>query len=284
MIRIVTDTDANLPQSVLDEFNIVAVPIHIIFGDQVMRERVDFTDAEAFARMSAAPELPTTSQPAPGDFKDAYDAILSASPDATIMSIHVSGKVSGTVVSARQAAELFPNADIRLFDTLSASLGQGLMVREAARLARDGASAEDILTQLEIMRDGMRVLFVLNTLEYLARGGRIGKASHLMGTLLDLKPILKLEDGVIDAHSRQRTWKRAVFAIKSLVLEKEQGASGPLHIGIIHAVSEDQARSMADDFNRQLNPTVSLLGEIGPGLGVHTGPGALGVCWVRLPE
>lgn len=284
MIRVVTDTDANLPQSVLDEYKIAAVPIHIIFGEEVLRERVDFSDAEAFARMSAAPELPTTSQPAPGDFKETYEAILTGSPDDTILSIHVSGKMSGTIESARQAADLFPDADIRLFDTLSASLGQGLMVVEAARLARSGAKIDAILERLAIMRDRMNVLFVLNTLEYLARGGRIGRASHLMGNMLDIKPLLTLEEGVIDAHSRQRTWKRAVASIKALVLEQEQGASGPLHMGIIHAVSEDEARALAGDLYAELSPAVSLFGEIGPGLGVHTGPGALGVCWVRLPE
>lgn len=283
MIRIVTDTDANLPQAILDEFDIPAAPIQIIFGGEILRERVDFTDAEAFARMNAAPELPTTSQPTPGEFKTIYEDILSATPDATILSIHISGKLSGTVESARQAAAMFDGADIRLFDTLSASHGQGLMVREAARLARDGASADDILARLELMRDNMNVLFVLSTLEYLARGGRIGRASHLMGNLLDIKPILSVEDGLIDAHSRQRTWKRAVAAIKDIVLTQEQGASGDLHIGVIHAVSEDEARALAAEFNAQLNPAFSMFGSIGPGLGVHTGPGALGVCWVRLP-
>jgi fatty acid-binding protein DegV len=104
-----------------------------------------------------------------------------------------------------------------------------------------------------------------------------------MGNLLDIKPILAIEDGLIDAHSRQRTWKRAVAAIKDIVLTQEQDASGDLHIGVIHAVSEDEARALADELDAQLNPAFSMFSSIGPGLGVHTGPGAIGVCWVRLP-
>jgi DegV family protein with EDD domain len=279
VIRIVTDTDSNLPQDIVDAHGITLVPIQIIFGDRVLRERVDISDAESYRMMSAAKELPKTSQPPIGAFKTAYEDILSGEPDAQILSIHISSKLSGTISSARQAADLLPGVDITLFDTFSASLGQGLMVVRAAEMARQGADVAAIVEALEVMRERMEVYFVLNTLDYLAKGGRIGKASHLMGQLLDIKPILVLEDGEIDAHSRHRTWRRAVDALCGLVMESAGGAES-IHIGVLHAVSEAAARALADDLKEALNPDTLILGEVGPGLGVHTGPGALGLCWV----
>jgi DegV family protein with EDD domain len=279
VIRIVTDTDSNLPQDVVDEYGITLVPIQIIFGDKVLRERIDLTDAESYRMMSAAKELPKTSQPPIGAFKTAYEDILAGEPDAQILSIHISNKLSGTIASARQAADLLPDADITLFDTLSASLGQGLMVVRAAEMARQGADVAAILKTLEAMRERMEVFFVLNTLEYLAKGGRIGKASHLVGQLLDIKPILVLEDGEIDAHSRHRTWRRAVDALCELIMASAEGAES-IHIGVLHAVSEEPARALAGELAEALKPATLILGEVGPGLGVHTGPGALGLCWI----
>nr|MBN1228193.1 DegV family protein [Anaerolineae bacterium] len=283
MIRIVTDSDANMPQAVLDDYNIPFAPIQIIFGDEVLNERVDLTDEEAYDRITSSPTFPTTSQPSVGAFKTIFDQILAETPDATILSVNISGAMSGTVESARQAAALLPDADIHIFDTLSASLGQGLMVRQAADMARNGQPLEEILKTLEIMRDNMKVLFVLNTLDYLARGGRIGKASHLMGTLLDFKPILTLENGVIGAHSRQRTWGKAVASLKELVAAMTPEGDGPVHMGIVHALSETKALELMKDLESSLHPEVLMFGSVGPGLGVHTGPGALGVCWVRMP-
>lgn len=279
MIRIVTDTDANLPDDLISKYDITLVPIQIIFGREVLRERVDISDAEAYRRMSAAKELPKTSQPPVGAFKTAYEEILGEEPDAQILSIHISSKLSGTISSARQAAHLLPDVRIALFDTFSASLGQGLMVIRAAEMARQGADIEAILTTLTAMREGMQVYFVLNTLDYLAKGGRIGKASHLVGQLLDIKPILALEDGEIDAHSRHRTWRRAVDALCDLIMASASDAES-VHIGVLHAVSEEPARALSDELGAALNPDTLILGEVGPGLGVHTGPGAIGLCWI----
>ncbi len=288
MIRIVSDTDSSLPQEIADEYDIPLIPMHIIFGDEVVRERYDISDADSYARMSAAPRLPTTSQPPVGAFKEVYESILSKDPNATILSIHLSASMSGTFESARQAAEMFPGADIRPFDTRSVSLGQGLMVFQAARLVRQGANVDQVMATLEAMRDGMQVYFALHTLEYLARGGRIGRASHLMGNLLDIKPILKVTDGVVDAHSRQRTWRRAVETIRDIAIKNSCDAAGKpkpgLLVGVAHAVSQAEAQRVADDLRDALSPEVLLLCEIGPGLGVHTGPGALGVCWYVPPD
>jgi DegV family protein with EDD domain len=141
---------------------------------------------------------------------------------------------------------------------------------------------------MAVMRDNMQVYFAVKTLEYLAKGGRIGRASHLMGTMLDIKPLLTVTDGAIDAHSRFRTWKRAVEGLRELVLSEVPPPAGRdagerLHMGVVHAVSEEEAQQLYDELSQALQPDVMLFAEIGPGLGVHVGPGALSVQWARVP-
>lgn len=282
MIHIVTDTDSNLPQSVVDQYGIEMAPIHLIFGEEVVRERFDQTDAEVYARIDAETEMPSTSQPPVGEFQTIYERILTDEPFATILSIHISASLSGTISSARAAADImapdYPEATFHFFDTRSASLGQGLMVRRAADMVSQGEGIEAILAELERMRDGMHVYFILKHLDYLARSGRIGKASHLVGNLLDIKPLLVLEDGVIDAHSKHRTWRRALAGLRQRVADDAAAQQG-LEIAVMHALSEATARDLADGLAAELDPDVVMFGELGPGIGIHTGPGTIGVCW-----
>lgn len=288
MIRIVTDTDANLPADIAHKFGIEMAAIHIIFGDEVLLEEFEIGAADGYRRMAAAKELPKTSQPSPGEFIEIYRSILAINPGATILSIHVSGGVSGTVSSARQAAELLPNADIHIFDTQSASLGQGLMAMEASHMARDGVSIGEIAKTLELMRDRMQVVFAVKTLDNLAKGGRIGRASYLMASMLEIKPLLKITDGVIEAHSRHRTWQRALSALRSLVIEDVAASlandkTQHLYLAIAHAHNEGEGRQLADDLAETLKPHTCLFGEVGLGLGIHSGPDALAVCWAVMP-
>ncbi len=288
MIKIVTDTDSNMPQDVIDEYGIELAPIHIIFGDEIVREHFEITPAEAYQRILAAPEFPTTSQPPVGEFKVIYEKLLAEDPQATILSLHISNKMSGTIDSARQAAAMLPEADIRIFDTLSASLGQAFMVRQAAEMARQGADIDAIMAYMAVMRDKTQAYFAVKSLECLARGGRIGKASHLMANMLDIKPILKVDDGVIDSHSKFRTWKRATAGLREYVSSQvpkraDRSPDEVLHMGIAHAVSEAEALEAMTEFKEALEPDVMLMSEVGPGLGVHVGPGALAVLWALVP-
>ena len=290
MIRIVTDTDSNIPQELMDEHDIAVAPIYIHFGEEAVREHYEITPTQFYQRMAAMTELPKTSQPPVGEFVSIYERLLAEDPAATIISLHISGKVSGTVESARQAATMFPQADIRVMDTHTVSLGQTLMALEAARMAKERYSAEAIMAKMEIMRDRMQVLFALNTLDYLAKGGRIGKASHLMGTVLDIKPLLTVTDeGVIDANGQFRTWKRALLGLKERVLADvppaaDRQASEMLYLGVVHAVNPVEAVPLFDELTAALAPDVRVIAEVGPGLGVHVGPATIGVCWVRCPR
>jgi DegV family protein with EDD domain len=177
---------------------------------------------------------------------------------------------------------MFPDADIRIIDTRSVALGLGLMVCEAARMVRDGAGIDDVLACLDDMREGMNILFIVDTLEYLHKGGRIGRAAHLIGSMLDLKPVLAMRDGVVESHARYRTRRRSLGGLRDLVLESARGKSG-LQLAIIHAVCEEEARQLADELREELKPDVFMFGENGPSIGVHAGPGTIGVCWYEPP-
>ena len=283
MIRIVTDTDSNLPESIRDDYNIPLVPIHIIYGDQSFKEYEEIGVEDSYARMKSG-ALPTTSQPSAGEFKAVYDRVLAEDPAATILSVHISAAMSGTYDSAKTAADMLPDADIRIFDTRTASLGQGLMVREAAQMARDDQDADAILARLEIMRENAGAFFLVKTLDHLMRGGRIGRASGLVGTMLSIKPVLTLKDGAVDQHSRFRTWKKALTGMADLVInEVQNGPEGNLHLSVAHILNENDAQTLADQLQAVLEPDVFMMELIGPGIGVHLGTGTLGVCWSVVP-
>jgi DegV family protein with EDD domain len=277
-VKIVTDTTVWLPKEVFDEYDIVNVPQYVVFEEESLRDYVDVSPAEFYRRQTAAKILPKTSAPTVGDFEVVYRDILAKDPNATILSIHPSSALSGTVRSALPAAADFDGADIRVFDTRSVSVGLGLMVYQAARMARDSAPADAILKQLETMRDTSRLFFLVDTLDYLAKGGRIGRAAHLFGTLLDIKPLLALNEGIVSDYAKYRTHKRAMSALVEMVIEECQGKAG-LQLGVVHGVREEEAQRMADQLLAVLKPEIYLFGEVGPAIGVHAGPGVLGVCW-----
>ncbi len=284
MIHIVTDTTAGLPQATLDAYGIPAVPQYVHFGTETVRDQFEMTPAEFYARQAAASELPKTSAPPVGDYLPIFERIRAEDPTGTVLCVHPSTEISGTVRSARAAAADFPDLDIRIFDTRSVSVGLGLMVLEAAEMVEAGESVDAILARLAAMRDAATVLFVVDTLEYLAKGGRIGRAQHLMGSLLDIKPILALVDGVVSSHSRARTRKRSLAQMRDLVLEGVGPNPDParLRIGVAHGICEDEGRMVYDALVEQLDPAAHLFAEIGPSIGVHAGPRAVAVCWIEV--
>lgn len=284
MIHIVTDTTAGLPQSIVDEYRIPVVPQYVHFGEEAFKDMYEISVDEFYRKQAAAADLPKTSAPSPADFFPVFDAILAEDPQPTILCIHPSPEVSGTLRAARPAAAEYPDADIRIVDTRSVSVGLGMMVLEAATMREAGASADAIIQRLQAMRSATHVYFIVDTLEYLAKGGRIGRASHLMGTLLDIKPILTLEDGAVASHSKARTRKRSITQMRDYVLEGVgQGVSG-LRLAVAHAVCEDEARQLMDDLVQVLEPEVCLFTELGPAIGCHAGPRTLAVGWVIVPS
>lgn len=278
MIRIVTDTGSNIPVDLAEEFKIEVASGHIVFGDEVILEYPDLKTADFYRRLAASKQLPMTRDSGVKDFKTIYDRILAQTPGATILSIHVSEPLATTINSARQAAALLPSARVVLFDTQSVSFAEGLMVWEAARMARDGAQIEVILERLRDMRNRVEVYIVVDTLEYLGRGGRVGPAARFAGGLLDVKPILTVRDGLVQSHAQYRTRARALIELEQLALSKCAGKKG-LRIGVMHAMCLDDAKQIAEDIKRKLTPEYLMIAEIGPAVGTHTGPGAVGITW-----
>jgi DegV family protein with EDD domain len=286
VIKIVTDSSVNLPPEIVESLDITLVPAYVIFGREELRESVDISLAEVIARLDNGAGFPKTSQPPPADFVTAYRRILTEHPDATILSIHITGAQSGTVSSADRAAlqmrSEFPNATVHVFDTRAFSIGQALMVREAAMMARLGSAVEAILERLADMRDCVRTYFVLDTLDYLHKGGRIGRAAHLMGSLLDIKPVLTVRDGVMESFAKFRTLSQAIRALQDLALKAGEGAHG-LRVAVGYAIRQSEAHKIADTLRQKLDLDVLLITEVGAALGVYTGPGAVGVSWY-IPE
>jgi DegV family protein with EDD domain len=274
MVKIFTDTDANLPAEVIEELGIAVVPIQVHIDGRTYLEDVEISPQEFLELLPLARELPTTSQPSPGQFHQAYAPWVDRGEP--IVSIHVSGALSGTIRSAQTAAEMFPDAEIHLVDSRSVSGGQGLMVVRAARMAAAGADAETIVAALQPMIERMRLFFLLDTLEYLHKGGRIGGAARFIGTLLNMKPILTVDDGAIDALERQRTRRKALSRLEELALQHADDGQNA-YLAIVQIGAEDEAQALKARLHDRLDPVDFLMCGIGPGLSVHSGPGAIGV-------
>lgn len=279
MIRVVTDSTANLPTETLNEYPTISViPSYVTFRNETLRESLDLSTTEFYERLAADKQLPTTNQASVQDFETFYRKLIADHMGDSIISIHISGALSGTVESARRAAAKFPHDNIQVFDSRAISLGHGLMVRQAAYMARVGFSVSEILAQLASMSAGMHAYFILDTLDYLLKGGRIGVAARMLGTALDIKPVLTLRDGNVTPFENHRTRARAIEAMRDKVLNDGRGKHG-LQLAVLHAVCKDEAQQLADGLREELVPDVMLLGEIGPAVGVYAGPGALGMCW-----
>lgn len=276
MIKIVTDSGSGITPEVASQFGVTVVPLYVHFGMQTFREGVDLELDEFLSRLKSAPQLPTTSQPSAGDFLEVYKPLIADGSE--IISIHLSSRLSGTVASANTACEMLPGAGIHVVDTQFISVAQMTMVLEAARMANAGRSAQAILDRLKQIIAGAHIYFVVDTLEYLQKGGRIGKAQALLGTALQMKPILALEEGIVEAKERIRTKSKAVARLRDLVVHETAGSSR-IYLGILHAAVPDEAQRLQTDLLSRLKPFEITMGQVGPVIATHTGPGVVGVAF-----
>jgi len=275
MIKVVTDSTAYLPQDFVEQHDIRVVPLNVLFGTKSYREGVDI-DFDQFYRMLAeADELPTTSQPAAGDFLTVYSELVDAGHE--VISIHISSVLSGTVDSALSARKMLPEPDrVSVVDSLSTSMGLELVVRAALVAIDAGRSREEIVTWLKQVIKQLHVYFVVDTLEYLHKGGRIGGASALLGTVLQFKPILFLKDGKVEPWGKVRTKRKAVTRLLDVIEEKVGG--NPIgKVGVTHALVPDEAEALVQRLRQRLNCGECYVSQVGPVIGTHTGPGVLGV-------
>lgn len=275
MIKIVTDSTAYLPEETIRKHDIRIVPLYVHFGNEAFREGVELSNKEFYTRLAEAPELPTTSQPPPGDFEPVFKELAGAGHEILVLTI--SSKLSGTWESAIAAKKMLPEASIHVFDSFSTSVGLHLIVDAALKGIEAGLSAPEIVAKLEEIRPKVRFMFAVDTLEYLQKGGRIGNARAFLGTLLKVKPILFLQDGAIEpleqVRSRRKVQARLVELAQEYLGEKGSGAK----VAVAHALAEAEAEALKHNLVKELGCGESLFAEIGPVIGTHTGPGVLGV-------
>ena len=274
MVRIVTDSTADLTPEQQQAAGITVVPLNVHFGDQVFRDHVDLTTDEFFRRLKASSQLPRTSQPAVGVFEEAFRALLQNGDE--IVSVHLSSKVSGTYNSALMAAKTVAEEAIAVVDSLSTSMALGFMALEGAKLARAGRDRKTVAERLRALVPKARVICVVDTLTYLERGGRIGKARALLGSLLNVKPILQLKDGEVVPLGRARGRPQALNRLVEL-LERDGRVS---QLAIMHGAAPADAEKLRERVASNYPGLDILLTEIGAVLGTHTGPGVIGFTYL----
>lgn len=275
-IAFVVDSTAYIPTDQVKEFDIKVIPQVLIWDDETLLDGVDIQPTAFYERLRDSKTMPTTSQATIGAFKEVFEPLVEEG--RPILAILVSNKLSGTIQSADQAKALFPEATIVTIDSEATAMALGFQVLAAARAAREGKSFEEVT---EIARQAKLltgVVFVVDTLEFLHRGGRIGGASRLLGTALNLKPILELQDGVIEAVDRVRTRSKAQAKLLDIVEERIDGRPN-LRLAVLHAAAEQRARELLEIAVNRFNPIETVFSEVSPVVGTHIGPGGLALCY-----
>jgi DegV family protein with EDD domain len=274
-IRVVTDSACDLPDELLAEMGIGLVPLHIRFGDDELIDRTELSTKEFWAREAVSETLPETSAPSPGAFHVMFEA-MAAEGATGVVCVSLSSKLSATIQAARQAArELEGTLAIRVVDSLSVTMGEGLVVMVAAQHAASGATLDQVAEAAERAVARVKVFGAIDTLENLKKGGRIGGAAALVGSLLAIKPVIEVRDGVVEQESKQRSRARSLRYLADKVI-----AAGPiarLAVSGADAPDLDQFLDLLDG----VRPTERmLLGDVGPVIGTHAGRGAIGVAWL----
>ncbi len=276
-VAIVTDSTAYLPQQYVDEFGISVLPLTLHWDGESYRDGVDIMPDEFYSRLAGSNTLPTTSQATVNDFTETYKKLLEE--DYSILTLPISSGISGTYESAVQARAQFGDAPIEVIDTRLVSMALSFQVLAAARAARDGASLEETKQVALKAYDHIGVYFVVDTLKYLHAGGRIGGGKRFMGTALNIKPILEIRDGKIEAVKSVISINKALEAMVQLV-ETDINGRTPVRISVFHALAEEKARALLDATAKRLNAEEAILSYVSPVVGSHVGPGTLSIAYM----
>jgi DegV family protein with EDD domain len=284
-VAVVTDSVASIPEQMIQELDIHWVAYYIHRGSEILRDLVTIQRDEFLEWLITAKTLPTTASPGPGDYVDMYEKLVVEQGIEEIVSIHITSKGSGAYQAATIAKsmllEKLPNIKIEVIDTLNASLCHGWMVIEAARSALAGMSFVNISTKVRNMIPRAHMLQTADTLRYLYMGGRIGMATNLLGSLLNIKPIVGMEDGVIVPLGKARSRIRAYQMMVDMV-EQAVGATGKIKIAYVHAGALQEVEKIKQLVEQRLTVVESFFAELSPALAVHTGPGTAGLCYYKV--
>jgi len=272
-VAIVTDGTCSLTTAQGEQLGIHVAPIYVTLGEKTYRAGIDLDSEEFYRFLSASKKLPTTAQPTVTDFVNIYNKLAEEAEE--IVTIVISHHMSATIQSAEMAREQFDKVPVHIIDSESVSLGLGMMAIAAARAAEQGQNAQAVLKLVENLKQKINVIFTVNTLEYLRKGGRIGGATAFLGTALDIKPILYIKNGRIEPLEKQRTRKRSISRLVEL-LEKNVGEK-PVHVAILHGNVPEESRKLEQSIRSQFNCIELITSDMGPVIGTHAGPGTLGL-------
>jgi DegV family protein with EDD domain len=274
MVKIITDTTSCLEADFASRYNIPVIPQVINFGEETYFEGIDLDNAAFMSRLRASPSLPKTAAPPPELFIEQFEKLVPFGQP--IICIHPSSDVSGTVRAAVVAARDFPKADIRVIDTRTVGSPLATLVKQAAVWADEGQDADRIESGVREMSVRARIYFLVSTLEYLAKGGRIGGAAALLGNMLQIKPILTFHEGKVNQFERERTQKRAQARLIEIVLSQYPQATNGF-LTIMHADVPQEGKALAEELRSRLSLTEVPLYDVPPAIVTHGGPGILGV-------
>ena len=276
-IALITDSTCDIPREYLDKYEVKVVPLTIVWGEEQFLDGVDLKAEDFYRRLDEDPIIPTTSQPTPQQMVKAYEEARDSGAEEILM-ITISSAMSGTHESALKAAELI-DIPVRVLDSRSNSMSLGWQVLAAARARGAGGGLEDMVKAAEDARGSMVYIITLDTLEYLHKGGRIGGASHFIGTLLNLKPQISVDhqSGTVAGGRRSRTRKKALADLyedffNQVDLKKE------LRVAVLHNAALEEARELSQRIEKDFQPDEIILSIVSPILGVHTGPRAVAIC------
>jgi len=275
MIKIVTDSTAGIPEAMVREHDIRIIPLYVHFGEEAFKEGIDITNEQFYERLRTSASLPTTSQPSVGEFHEIFKELTDAGHE--VLALTISSKLSGTWNSAMGALEMLPGAPISVVDSLSTSFGMYMLVESALGKIAAGATRQEVAVHLEELKGQLHILFVVDTLEYLAKGGRIGNARAFLGTLIKVKPLLVLENGVIEPCEQVRSKGKAVARMLELIEQRLAGKGAQAHVAIAHGMALDEALAFRKEVVAQLGCAEPPISEVGAVLGTHTGPGIVAI-------
>jgi DegV family protein with EDD domain len=265
-----------MPKELLDQYQIFVVPNRVNWGTASYRDGVDLQPAEFYQRLKTDPVQPTTAVASVGEYHEVY-AKAAESAEA-VVGVHLSAKLSGTCSAAEQAKAMLPGKRIEVIDSQSTAMAQGFVALAAARAAAAGGSFDKVVEAAKETIPHVGLLFTVETLEYLRRGGRIGGAAAFIGNLMDVKPILELRGGRVEPMERARTKKKALARILDVIAERTQGKT-PLRLATIQALASEEAAALLETARTRLNAVEAFLAEASPTVGVHAGPGTVGLAW-----
>ena len=274
-MQIITDSSCDLPKEILEENDIIVVPLNIEINGENYVDGINLTHEEFFKKMSETEELPKTSQPSPQSYIDAFKK--AALKKSETLCIHLSSKLSGTINGAMMVRDMM-ESKIEIFDTLNGSLGVGMQVLKACEMRKEGASLETIVEKLKEYRDEMRVVVYLETLENAVKGGRVTRVKEMVANLLNLKVIVHVEEGYVRILKTIRGKKRAINFMLDQMAEKNTDFKNKI-IGITHCDCIEDALILKEEIMKRFNPDKVLVTTMGPVIGTHAGRGGLLVCF-----